>query len=95
MSLDKTTVARIAELARIEVPESELAPLAQELSAILGWIEQLNEVETDDVLPMHAVMPIEARWRADIVDDGNCRDAVLADAPAEHDGYFVVPKVVE
>ena len=61
MSLDKTTIAKIADLARIAVPADELAPLAQELSAILGWIEQLNEVDTDDVAPMRAVMPIQTR----------------------------------
>ena len=95
MSLDKTTIAKIADLARIAVPADELAPLAQELSAILGWIEQLNEVDTDDVAPMRAVMPIQTCLRADVVDDGDCRSAVLANAPAEQDGYFLVPKVVE
>lgn len=95
MSLDKATVARIAALARIEVPEGELDRLAGELSNILGWIEQLGEVDTDGVEPLRSVMPIKAHWRSDQVADGNRRDDVLKNAPRSHDGYFVVPKVVE
>jgi aspartyl-tRNA(Asn)/glutamyl-tRNA(Gln) amidotransferase subunit C len=95
MPLDKAAVARIATLARIEVPEADLDRLAGELSAILGWIEQLDEVDTRDVEPLRAVMPIPARWRQDVVDDGDKVEAVLANAPSAHDGYFVVPKVVE
>jgi aspartyl-tRNA(Asn)/glutamyl-tRNA(Gln) amidotransferase subunit C len=94
-SLDKAAVARIATLARIEVPEADLDRLAQELSAILGWIEQLDEVDTTGVEPMRAVMPIPARWRRDEVTDGGRAAEILANAPAAHDGYFVVPKVVE
>ena len=70
MSLDKATVARIAVLARIEVPESQQERLAGELSQILGWIEQLGEVDTDGVEPMRSVMPLPAHWRADEVTDG-------------------------
>jgi aspartyl-tRNA(Asn)/glutamyl-tRNA(Gln) amidotransferase subunit C len=95
MSLDKATVRRISELARIDVPEADLEPLAQELSAIMGWIEQLGEVDTDDVAPMRSVMPITHPWRDDIVTDGNLRQAITANAPSAHDGFFVVPKVVE
>jgi aspartyl-tRNA(Asn)/glutamyl-tRNA(Gln) amidotransferase subunit C len=95
MSLDKATVARIAVLARIEVPEAEQERLAGELSQILGWIEQLGEVDTEGVEPMRSVMPIKARWRQDTVTDGNRPGDVLANAPSAHDGYFVVPKVVE
>ena len=95
MSLDKATVARIATLARIEVPEEQQERLAGELSAILGWIEQLGEVDTDGVEPLRSVMPIERHWRADEVQDGNRRDDILGNAPRSHDGYFVVPKVVE
>ncbi len=95
MSLDKATVRKISELARIEVPESDLEPLAQELSAIIGWIEQLAEVDTDDVAPMRSVMPINHPWRADEVTDGGIQEAITGNAPSAHDGYFVVPKVVE
>lgn len=95
MSLDKATVARIAVLARIEVPEDQQERLAGELSQIMGWIEQLGEVDTDGVEPMRSVMPLPAHWRADEVRDGGHRDAILRNAPSTHDGYFVVPKVVE
>jgi aspartyl-tRNA(Asn)/glutamyl-tRNA(Gln) amidotransferase subunit C len=95
MSLDKATVARIATLARIEVPEDQRERLAGELSQILGWIEQLGEVDTDGVEPMRSVMPIKAHWRRDEVTDGGRREDILKNAPRSHDGYFVVPKVVE
>ena len=65
MSLDKATVARIATLARIEVPAEQQERLAAELSQIIGWIEQLGEVDTEGVEPMRSVMPLQARWRAD------------------------------
>jgi aspartyl-tRNA(Asn)/glutamyl-tRNA(Gln) amidotransferase subunit C len=95
MSLDKATVRRISELARIEVSEADLEPLARELSAILGWIEQLGEVDTDHVAPMRSVMPITHPWRDDQVTEGHRQAAITANAPKAHDGYFVVPKVVE
>lgn len=95
MSLDKATVRKISELARIEVPDAELEPLAGELSAILGWIEQLGEVDTANVAPMRSVMPITHPWREDVVTDGDRQAAITANAPSSHDGYFVVPKVVE
>jgi aspartyl-tRNA(Asn)/glutamyl-tRNA(Gln) amidotransferase subunit C len=95
MSLDKATVARIATLARIEVPADQQDRLAGELSQILSWIEQLGEVDTDGVEPMRAVMPIRAHWRQDVVTDGRRPDDILKNAPQAHDGYFVVPKVVE
>jgi aspartyl-tRNA(Asn)/glutamyl-tRNA(Gln) amidotransferase subunit C len=95
MSLDEATVARIARLARIAVPEAELRPLAGELSHILEWIEQLNEVDTAEVAPMTSVVAMSLRLRADEVTDGERADDILANAPARQDGYFVVPKVVE
>ncbi|MCB1884793.1 MAG: Asp-tRNA(Asn)/Glu-tRNA(Gln) amidotransferase subunit GatC [Geminicoccaceae bacterium] len=95
MSLDKATVARIAALARIAVPESQQEALSGELSTIMGWIEQLNEVDTDNVEPLRAVMPIERHWRADEVTDGGAAEAITANAPKAHGAYFVVPKVVE
>jgi len=95
MSLDEQTVARIARLARIAVPQDELAPLAGELSHILEWIEQLNEVDTEGVAPMTSVVAMRLAWRDDRVTDGGRPEDILANAPARQDGYFVVPKVVE
>ena len=95
MALDKATVARIATLARIDVPEKDQDGLAAELSNILGWIEQLNEVDTDHVEPMRKVMPTERSWRPDGVQEGDAANAVTGNAPKAHDTYFVVPKVVE
>lgn len=95
MALDKATVARIATLARIKVPETEQAHLAGELSQILNWIEQLNEIDTAGVEPMSSVAAMTLPMREDVVTDGNCRDEILANAPATANGFFVVPKVVE
>jgi len=95
MAIDRETVRRIAHLARIEVPEDELDGLTGELSRILEWIGQLREVDTEDVEPMWRVMDITPHLREDEVTDGNCREAILRNAPRRHDGYFVVPKVVE
>ena len=96
MALDKETVARIATLARIKVPAAEQPNLAQELSNILSWIEQLNEVPTDTVEPMASgVAHLRLPQRDDVVSDGDCRDRILANAPQQQRGFFVVPKVVE
>ena len=95
MSLDEATVARIARLARIAVPQPEQAPLAGELSHILGWIEQLNEVDTGDVPPMTSVAAMRLAFREDRVTDGGRPEDILANAPERQGDYFVVPKVVE
>lgn len=99
MSVDKATVARIAHLARIGVGEDELEPLASELSGILNWIEQLNEVDTDAVPPMASVHDEALRWRADVINDGGKQADVVANAPdgdQNNDGaFFTVPKVIE
>ncbi len=95
MALDKSTVARIAHLARIRVPEEELEPLTAELARILTWVEQLAEVDTENVEPLRKVMDIPAHWREDVVTDGGRPEQILMNAPRRHDGYFVVPKVVE
>lgn len=95
MSVDKATVAKIAHLARINVPEDQLAPLAAELNNILDWVEQLSEVETDGVAPMTSVVDMTTPLRADEVTDGGYRDDVLANMPATEMGFFVVPKVIE
>jgi aspartyl-tRNA(Asn)/glutamyl-tRNA(Gln) amidotransferase subunit C len=95
MSVDAATVKRIAHLARIKLSEAEVPPLEGELNAILGWIEQLAEVDTTGVAPMTAVMPITLAWRDDVVTDGNVLDRVLANAPAREFGFYAVPKVIE
>ena len=95
MSVDAATVRHIARLARIAVSDAEVAALAPELSNILGWVEQLQEVDVDGVQPMTAVIPNELRLREDEVTDGGIRDKVLANAPAAEHGFFVVPKVIE
>ena len=95
MAIDAATVRRVAKLARIREPEERLEPLARELSSILGWIEQLGEVDTDGVEPMASAVAAKLPMREDVVTDGGDADAVLANAPAEADGFFVVPKVVE
>ena len=95
MSLDKATVAHIAKLARIAVPEQDLPALANELSGILKWIEQLDSVDTGQVEPLGSVVNATLRFREDRITDGGQRDAVLANAPVSTQGFFVVPKVVE
>ncbi len=95
MALDKAAVAHIAALARIKLSEAELEPLAGELSQILTWVEQLNEVETGDVAPLASVVAAKLPMRQDEVTDGNCREAILGNAPRAANGFFAVPKVVE
>ena len=95
MALDKTAVAHIATLARIRLAEAELEPLAGELSHILDWVEQLNEVDTTGVPPMASSAAATLPTRDDIVTDGGCPDAILGDAPQAARGFFTVPKVVE
>ncbi len=95
MAIDEATVAKIATLARIKVPEEDRAALAAELSNILGWIEQLGEVDTDGVPPMTSVVEADLPKRPDKVTDGGYPDKVTGNAPAAEKGYFTVPKVVE
>ena len=95
MSLDKATVAKVANLARIRVEENDLEPLANELNSILGWVEQLSEVDTDDVAPMTSVAEMQLRWRKDEITDGGYQSQIVANAPSEEDGFFAVPKVIE
>ena len=95
MALDKATIAHIAALARIRISETELDPLADELTDILTWMEQLNEVDTSGVAPMASVAAAELPMREDKVTDGGCREEILANAPRRARGFFVVPKVVE
>ena len=95
MPLDKAAVAHIATLARIRLSASELEPLADELSHILTWVEQLNEVDTTGVAPMASAAAANLPLREDAVSDGGCRDAILGNAPNAARGFFTVPKVVE
>jgi aspartyl-tRNA(Asn)/glutamyl-tRNA(Gln) amidotransferase subunit C len=95
MSVDTATVKKVASLARIAISDAEIERLAPELSNILGWIEQLGEVDTSGVAPMTAVIPNHLRLRDDVVTDGNVRDKVLANAPQAEHGFFTVPKVIE
>jgi len=95
MAVDEATVRRVAHLARIRVGEDQLAPMAQELSRILAFAEQLAEVDVTGVEPMTSVTPMALKMREDVVTDGNRRDAVLANAPLTREGFFAVPKVVE
>jgi aspartyl-tRNA(Asn)/glutamyl-tRNA(Gln) amidotransferase subunit C len=95
MSLDKATVRNVATLARIKVPDADLDHLAKELSGVLGWIEQLNEVNVDGVAPMTSVAKMKLKMRDDAVADGGDAEKVTANAPEAAHGFFVVPKVVE
>jgi aspartyl-tRNA(Asn)/glutamyl-tRNA(Gln) amidotransferase subunit C len=95
MSVDAATVKKIASLARIAITDEEVAKIAPELDNILGWIEQLGEVDTSSVEPMTAVIANTLRLRDDAVTDGGKRDAVLANAPQAEHGFFTVPKVIE
>jgi aspartyl-tRNA(Asn)/glutamyl-tRNA(Gln) amidotransferase subunit C len=95
MSVDNATVAKIAKLARIAMTDAEVAAMVPELNNILGWVEQLGEVDVTGVEPMTAVIPNHLRLRDDVVSDGGVRDRVLANAPAPQHGFFGVPKVIE
>ena len=100
MSVDRETVAKIAMLARIRMDEGDLDRMVPELNGILGWVEQLGEVDVTGVEPMTAVIPQRLRLREDVIDadpltGGGVRDKVLANAPAPEHGFFGVPKVIE
>jgi aspartyl-tRNA(Asn)/glutamyl-tRNA(Gln) amidotransferase subunit C len=95
MAVDIETTRRVAHLARIRVEEGPLEPLSKDLSRILAFAEQLAEVDVSGVEPMTSVTPMPLKKREDAITDGNCREAVLANAPAASEGFFTVPKVVE
>jgi aspartyl-tRNA(Asn)/glutamyl-tRNA(Gln) amidotransferase subunit C len=95
MSVSPEQVRHIAKLARIAMSDEELDRLVPELNNILGWVEQLGEVDTDGVEPLTAVIDQKLRLRDDIVTEGNIRDEVLANAPEAQHGFFAVPKVIE
>jgi aspartyl-tRNA(Asn)/glutamyl-tRNA(Gln) amidotransferase subunit C len=95
MSIDLQTVKKIASLSRISVTDAEAEAMVPELNNILGWVEQLGEVDVAGVEPMTAVIPNHQRLRQDAVTDGDVRDKVLANAPQAEHGFFAVPKVIE
>lgn len=95
MAVDENTVRRIVFLARLEIDDEKLQETKDEFNKILNWIEELNEINTDEVEPLISVNEQTLRLRDDIVDDGNQREAVLKNAPSAEFDYFAVPKVVE
>ena len=95
MSVSSEQVRHIARLARIGMSDAEIEALVPELNNILGWVEQLGEVDTDGVEPLATVIDLKLRLRDDAVTDGNIRDEVLANAPEAQHGFFAVPKVIE
>ena len=95
MSVSNEQVRHIAQLARIAMSDEEIARLEPELNAIIGWVEQLAEVNADGIEPLTAVIDQKLRLRDDEVTAGNCRDDVLANAPNAQHGFFAVPKVIE
>lgn len=95
MSIDTATAAKVAKLARIRVEDDALSALAAEFNTILGFIEQLSEVDVDGVEPMTGVTPMRLKRRDDVVTDGDQQAAILSNAPDAREGFFAVPKVVE
>jgi aspartyl-tRNA(Asn)/glutamyl-tRNA(Gln) amidotransferase subunit C len=95
MSVNESQVRHVAKLARLALSDAEIDKMVPELNNILGWVEQLGEVDTDGVEPLTAVIDLKLRLRDDVVDDGDVRDKVLANAPDAQHGFFAVPKVIE
>ena len=95
MSLDKSTLKRVAYLARIKIDNSEIDKMTEELNNIMKWVEKLNEVDIEDVQPMTGVSNMTLREREDKVTDGGLEDKILSNAPEKIDGSFTVPKVIE
>lgn len=95
MAIDNETVKRVAFLSRLRVENNKIDATKEEFNKILTWIEELNEINTDDVEPLIAVNDMPLRMREDNVTAGNCKEAVLRNAPAAEYDYFAVPKVVE
>jgi aspartyl-tRNA(Asn)/glutamyl-tRNA(Gln) amidotransferase subunit C len=95
MSVDNKTVRHIARLARIALSDEQVAPMADELNGILGWVEQLNDVDVSGVSPLTSVVAHKLRMRDDIVTEGGQADSLMENAPLAEDHFFVVPKVVE
>jgi len=95
MSVNDAQVRHVAKLARLALGDEEIARMVPELNNILDWVEQLSAVDTDGVEPLASVIDTPLRLRDDVVDDGGCRDDILANAPDAQHGFFAVPKVIE
>ncbi|HEU0117529.1 MAG TPA: Asp-tRNA(Asn)/Glu-tRNA(Gln) amidotransferase subunit GatC [Alphaproteobacteria bacterium] len=95
MSIDQKTVAKIAGLARLKIPEDEQKQVASDLNKILDWVAQLDEVDVKDIEPLSSVNDMALRWRQDVVNDGGKPDDILKNAPAKTADFFTVPKVIE
>ena len=95
MSVNEQQVRHVAKLARLALSDAEIDTMVPELNNILGWVEQLAEVDTDGVEPLTAVIDLKLRLRDDVVTDGDIRDKVLLNAPDAQHGFFAVPKVIE
>ena len=95
MSVSEKEVRHVARLARLALSDGEIARMVPELNAIIGWVEQLGEVNTDGVEPLTAVIDLKLRLRDDVINDGGCRDDILKNAPDAQHGFFAVPKVIE
>ena len=95
MSVNAEQVRHVARLARLALSDDEIDRMVPELNSIIGWVEQLGEVDTDGVEPLTAVIDNQLRLRDDVVDDGDCRDDILKNAPDAQHGFFAVPKVIE
>ena len=95
MSVNEQQVRHVAKLARLALSDAEIDRMVPELNNILGWVEQLDEVDTDGVEPLTAVIDLKLRLRDDVVNDGDVRDKVLLNAPDAQHGFFAVPKVIE
>ena len=95
MAVDAATVKKIGRLARIRIEDDEVPKYQDELNVILGFVEQLNEVDVEGVEPMTSVTPMRLRRRDDVVTDGGYAEKIVANAPLSEDNFFMVPKVVE
>ena len=95
MSVNESQVRHVAKLARLALSDAEIDKMVPELNNILGWVEQLGEVDTDGVEPLTAVIDLKLRLRDDVVTEGDLRDKVLLNAPDAQHGFFAVPKVIE
>ena len=95
MSVNAQQVRHVAKLARIAMSDAEVDALVPELNNILGWVDQLAAIDTEGVEPLTAVIDVKLRLREDVVNDGDVRDLVLANAPDAQHGFFAVPKVIE
>ena len=95
MSIDEKIVKKIATLSRITISENEITKLSAELNSIIKWVEQLNEIDTTEILPMTSSVNNTLYLRKDVVSDGNIVDDILLNAPMTEDGFFLVPKVIE